>query len=182
MHGTTRKVTPEQREEIYDFFRSRKYKVRLSELLRFIIERSDIKTFSVNGCRSFPTINQERQILSMAPGSQPRRMKSNRAAKPKENVRFRYTNNVFTDEDIPPLEPIPLGIYLEKKGEILGMLPERMDNSEVLSMLMSGAVSSRDLGPGAITKKKKKNSTKKGKYIRKGKPNRKSKRGKPKKS
>ena len=55
-------------------------------------------------------------------------------------------------------------------------------NSEVLSMLMSGAVSSRDLGPGAITKKKKKNSTKKGKYIRKGKPNRKSKRGKPKKS
>ena len=179
MHGTTRKVTPEQREEIYDFFRSRKYKVRLSELLRFIIERSDIKTFSVNGCRSFPTINQERQILSMAPGSQPRRMKSNRAAKPKENVRFRYTDNVFTDKDITPLEPIPLGIYLEKKGEILGMLPERMDNSEVLSMLMSGAVSSRDLGPTGMTKKRK-NSTKKGKG--RGKPNRKSKRGKPKKS
>ena len=64
------------KEEIYDL--DQEYKVKLSELLRFIIERSDIKTFSVNGCRSFPTINQERQILSMAPGSQPRRMKSNR--------------------------------------------------------------------------------------------------------
>ena len=95
----------------------------------------------------------------------------------KENVRFRYTDNVFTDRDIPPLDPIPLGIYLEKKGEILGMLPERMDNSEVLSMLMSGAVSSRDLGPTGMTKKRK-NSTKKSR----GKPNRKSKRGKPKKS
>ena len=48
-----------------------------------------------------------------------------------------------------------LGIYLEKKGEILGMLPERMDNRQVASMLL-GAITSRDLGPGRMTKEKEK--------------------------
>ena len=137
--------------------------VRLSELIAFITERSDIKTFSVNGCRTFASSNQERQILSMKPDSRPRRMKSNRPAKPIENARFRYTDSIFTDSDIPPLKPIPLGIYLEKKGEILGMLPERMDNRQVASMLLSGAMTSRDLGPGRMTKRKKKKSNKKSK-------------------
>ena len=45
-----------------------------------------------------------------------------------------------------------------------------MDNRQVASMLLSGAITSRDLGPGRMTKKKKKKS------------NKKSKRKKPKKS
>mgnify|MGYP001238048394 CR=1 FL=1 len=102
----------------------------------------------------------------MKPGSQPRRMKSNRPPKPIENNRYRYTDSIFTDRDITPLEPIPLGIYLEKKGEILGMLTERMDRSHVVSMLLSGAMSSTDLGPGKITKRKNKKSNKKSKRRR----------------
>ena len=106
IHGTTKKVTEEQRNEVYEFFESRKFTVRLSELIGFVTERSDIKTFSVNGCRTFTSSNQERQILSMKPDSRPRRMKSNRSAKPIENARFRYTDSIFTDRDIPPLKPI----------------------------------------------------------------------------
>ena len=53
------------------------FTVRLSELIGFVTERSDIKTFSVNGCRTFTSSNQERQILSMKPDS--KRMKSNRS-------------------------------------------------------------------------------------------------------
>ena len=142
---------------MYDFFRSRKFTVRLSELIKFVTERSDIREFSVNGCRSFPSFKQERQILTMKTGTRPRRMKSNRPAKPIENNGYRYTDSIFTDRDITPLEPIPLGIYLEKKGEILGMLTERMDKSQVASMLLSGAMSSTYLGPGKMTKKKKSN-------------------------
>ena len=52
-------------------------------------------------------------------------MLSNRDAKPIENNRFRYTQKDFKNNLIPPLTPIPLGEYLDKKGHILGMLPRK---------------------------------------------------------
>ena len=97
------------------FLRSRKFTVRLSELLKFIIERSDIREFSVMVVESFPSFKQERQILSIKPG-QPRRMKSNRPAKPIENNGYRYTDSIFTDRDITPLEPIPW-VFISKERE-----------------------------------------------------------------
>ena len=58
-------------------------------------------------------------------------MDSNRNSKPIENGRFRYTHKDFVNNSIKPLTPLPLGEYLDKKGKILGMLPERMNRSGV---------------------------------------------------
>ena len=47
------KTNKEDKEKIRKFFKDKEYKVRLSEIIKFITENSDLRTFSVNGCRSF---------------------------------------------------------------------------------------------------------------------------------
>lgn len=114
-----KKPSKEERQEIYKFFSDRKFNVRLSEIIKFVTEKSKLNTISVNGCRTFPSFQQERFILPTSLKGRPKRMLSNRNSKPRENNRFRYTDKVFMDESLPPLTPVRLGEYLESKGQIL---------------------------------------------------------------
>jgi len=120
MTGKSR-ITDGDRTSIKKFFVNKKYKVKLSDILKEITNKSDLRNFSVNGCRKYNSSIQDRQILNTKTG-RVSRLHSNEQSGFKEKNTFRHTSKHYKNRKdfLEPYQLIPLGKFLELQGKILG--------------------------------------------------------------